>query len=100
MVDLGGSLAVASKGRFATGVSTDLSVTYLSPGGVIGDSLTGTAVCDKMGKTLAYTTINFFNKKGQLAARGSHTKYVAQTWANEAYVLPEDYTADEEGESK
>lgn len=93
MVDLGGSLAVASKGRFATGVSTDLNVTYLSPGGVSGDIITGTATCDKIGKTLAYTTVNFFNKKGQLAARGSHTKYVALTWANEAFVVPE-------GESK
>ncbi|KAL8921872.1 MAG: hypothetical protein Q9208_005476 [Pyrenodesmia sp. 3 TL-2023] len=60
MVDLGGSLAVASKGLFSTGVSTDLSgmclfpqlkelkledrllmasVTYLNPGGKIGDLL-------------------------------------------------------------
>ena len=73
-VDLGGSLAVASKGLFATGVSTDLSgrlfsfgsvfgvctavrgigrmltdgwhgvVTYLSTGGKIGDTLR--AVCN------------------------------------------------------
>lgn len=27
-----------------------------------------------VGKTLAYTTVEFFNSKGQLAARGSHTK--------------------------
>ncbi|EEY23113.1 predicted protein [Verticillium alfalfae VaMs.102] len=26
-----------------------------------------------MGRTLAYTTVKFFNKKGELAARGSHT---------------------------
>lgn len=62
-VDLGGSLAVASKGLFATGVSTDLNgtwprcgssklpdanllpltVTYLNSGGKIGDTLR--AVC-------------------------------------------------------
>lgn len=29
-----------------------------------------------VGKTLAYTTVTFYNAKGQLAARGSHTKYV------------------------
>jgi hypothetical protein len=68
-VDLGGSLAVASMGRFTTGVSTDLNgkslslpvrspkalylanryqkVTYLSPGGTIGDKLRGSATCDK-----------------------------------------------------
>ncbi|KAK7424671.1 hypothetical protein QQX98_000247 [Neonectria punicea] len=79
MVDLGGSLAVASTGRFATGVSTDLNVTYLSPGGRVGDTLKGTAICDKIGKTLAYTTVTFTNGKGQLAARGSHTKYVTGT---------------------
>ncbi|KPM39592.1 hypothetical protein AK830_g6953 [Neonectria ditissima] len=96
MVDLGGSLAVASTGRFATGVSTDLNgiqfllervrsvfltiaVTYLSPGGRVGDTLKGTAICEKIGKTLAYTTVTFTNNKGQLAARGSHTKYVTGT---------------------
>ncbi|KAL8314051.1 hypothetical protein RB593_007947 [Gaeumannomyces tritici] len=47
MVDLGGSLAVASMGLYSTGVSTDLNVTYLSSGGVVGDRLTGTATCDK-----------------------------------------------------
>lgn len=31
MVDLGGSLAVASRGLFATGVSTDLNGTHTSP---------------------------------------------------------------------
>ncbi|KAH7157421.1 HotDog domain-containing protein [Dactylonectria estremocensis] len=76
MVDLGGSLAVASTGRFATGVSTDLNGT---PGGRVGDTLKGTAICDKIGKTLAYTTVTFTNSKGQLAARGSHTKYVTGT---------------------
>lgn len=60
-VDLGGSLAVASRGLFATGVSTDLSgksldklrsntltdknlsVTYLNSGGKVGDRIL--AVC-------------------------------------------------------
>lgn len=35
-MDLGGSLAVASRGFFSTGVSTDLNVTYLSSGGKVG----------------------------------------------------------------
>jgi hypothetical protein len=29
-----------------------------------------------VGKTLAYTSIQFINTKGEIAARGSHTKYV------------------------
>lgn len=47
MVDLGGSLAVASRGLFATGVSTDLNVTYLSSGGKIGDLIKAEVSCDK-----------------------------------------------------
>ncbi|KAG0636537.1 HotDog domain-containing protein, partial [Tuber brumale] len=76
MVDLGGSLAVASKGLFSTGVSTDLNVTYLSSGGKVGHVIRGEATCDKFGKTLAYTTVLFRNKDDQLVARGSHTKFV------------------------
>lgn len=90
IVDLGGSLAVASKGLYATGVSTDLNVTYLSSGGKVGDKIIATAVCDKIGKTLAFTTVTFRNSKGQLAARGSHTKHVAQAWgAHGSYTPPE-----------
>ncbi|KAH8176878.1 thioesterase superfamily protein [Sarocladium implicatum] len=95
MVDLGGSLAVASTGRFATGVTTDLNVTYLSPGGKPGDLLKGTATCDKIGKTLAFTTVTFTNAKGQLAARGSHTKYVVGTMGEDGpYVAPEKFSED------
>jgi acyl-coenzyme A thioesterase 13 len=47
MVDLGGSLAVASRGLFATGVSTDLNVTYLSSGGKVGDLIKAEVTCDK-----------------------------------------------------
>ncbi|KAK5995292.1 Putative esterase C31F10.02 [Cladobotryum mycophilum] len=93
LVDLGGSLAVASTGRFATGVSTDLNVTYLNPGGKAGDILKGTATCDKIGKSLAYTTVQFYNSKGQLAARGSHTKYVRGTEGPDGlYVAPPEWT--------
>ncbi|KAK5705967.1 hypothetical protein LTS12_028235 [Elasticomyces elasticus] len=76
MVDLGGSFAVASRGLFATGVSTDLNVTYLSGGGKVGDKILAEVNCDKFGKTLAYTSIKFLNPQGDLVARGSHTKYV------------------------
>ena len=47
MTDLGGSFAVASRGLFATGVSTDLNVTYLASGGKVGDLLRAEVVCDK-----------------------------------------------------
>lgn len=83
MVDLGGSLAVASRGLNATGVSTDLNVTYMNPGGKVGDTLRAEVTCDKFGKTMAYTNIKFVNGKGMLVARGSHTKYVAIAWKDE-----------------
>ncbi|MCJ1362484.1 hypothetical protein MMC16_001587 [Acarospora aff. strigata] len=108
MVDLGGSLAVASKGLFSTGVSTDLSgekshfvpgrngseligpvVTYLNSGGKIGDTLRAEVTCDKFGKTMAYTSIRFMNGKDELIARGSHTKYVALAWNDPKNIVEE-----------
>lgn len=82
MTDLGGSLAVASRGLFATGVSTDINVTYLNSGGKIGDVLKAEVLCDKFGKSLAYTSITFTNEKGDVAARGSHTKYVKAAFSD------------------
>ncbi|RPA97833.1 Thioesterase/thiol ester dehydrase-isomerase [Choiromyces venosus 120613-1] len=89
MVDLGGSLAVASKGLFSTGVSTDLNVTYLTSGGKVGHVVRGEATCDKFGKTLAYTTVLFHNKDNQLVARGSHTKYVKIALTDPKNILEE-----------
>ena len=65
---------MASKGLFATGVSTDLSVTYMRSGGRVGDVLRAEANCDKFGKSLAFTSIAFFDGKNELVARGRHTK--------------------------
>ncbi|KAI9373950.1 HotDog domain-containing protein [Aspergillus egyptiacus] len=89
MVDLGGSLAVASRGLFATGVSTDLNVTYLSSGGRVGDKILAEVTCDKFGKTLAFTSIRFMNSKGDVFARGSHTKYVALAWKDPQNIVEE-----------
>ncbi|KAI0879995.1 Thioesterase/thiol ester dehydrase-isomerase [Annulohypoxylon maeteangense] len=98
MVDLGGSLAVASMGLYATGVSTDLNVTYLSSGGKVGDKISGTAICDMMGRRLAYTSVTFRNAAGELAARGSHTKYVANAWKEQEslFVPPDGAEIDED----
>ncbi|KAF2396246.1 acyl-coenzyme A thioesteras-like protein 13 [Trichodelitschia bisporula] len=89
MVDLGGSLAVASKGLFSTGVSTDLNVTYLSSGGKVGDKILAEVSCDKFGKTLAFTSIKFMNANGDVFARGSHTKYIAQAWKDPNNITDE-----------
>ncbi|KAJ0119696.1 thioesterase family [Diaporthe amygdali] len=90
MVDLGGSLAVASMGLYSTGVSTDLNVSYLSAGGKAGDKIRVIAECEKMGKTLAYTHMKFFNSKGDMFARGSHTKFIEKARQDQStpYALP------------
>jgi acyl-coenzyme A thioesterase 13 len=51
-----------------------LNVTYINSGGKVGETIRAEANCDKFGKTLAYTSITFYNGKDQLVARGSHTK--------------------------
>nr|CDP28135.1 Putative Thioesterase [Podospora anserina S mat+] len=90
LVDLGGSLAVASEGLYATGVSTDLNVTYLKSGGKVGDKLQAVAECEKIGPTLAFTKVTFTNPLGELVARGSHTKYVKAAWkGSHPYTPPE-----------
>ncbi|KAJ6084315.1 esterase [Penicillium sp. IBT 16267x] len=89
MVDLGGSLAVASRGLFSTGVSTDLNVTYLNSGGKVGDKILAEVTCDKFGKTLAFTNIKFMNDKGDIVARGSHTKYVTLAWRDPQNIVEE-----------
>ncbi|KAF1959841.1 esterase [Byssothecium circinans] len=89
LTDLGGSLAVASRGLFSTGVSTDLSVTYLSSGGEIGDIVKGEVTCDKFGKTMAFTSIQFKDREGKLFARGSHTKYIALAWKDPKNIVEE-----------
>ncbi|KAF2280149.1 acyl-coenzyme A thioesteras-like protein 13 [Westerdykella ornata] len=89
MVDLGGSLAVASRGLFATGVSTDLNVTYLSSGGKVGDLVRAEVTCDKFGKTLAFTSIQFRNAQDEVFARGSHTKYISLAWKDPNNITAE-----------
>ncbi|ROW03453.1 hypothetical protein VSDG_01281 [Cytospora chrysosperma] len=97
MVDLGGSLAVASMGMWATGVSTDLNVSYLSSGGKAGQTINVLAVCEKMGRTLAYTHMSFYNTKGDLFARGSHTKFIENARKDQKtpYALPAEATTEE-----
>ncbi|KAJ4305163.1 hypothetical protein N0V90_000694 [Kalmusia sp. IMI 367209] len=89
MVDLGGSLAVASRGLFATGVSTDLNVTYLSSGGKIGDLIKAEVSCDKFGKTMAFTSIQFKNSNDEIFARGSHTKFISLAWKDPNNITDE-----------
>jgi acyl-coenzyme A thioesterase 13 len=70
LTDTLGSLAIASKGHFMTGVSTDIGTSFIKPAGSVGDTLYGNAVVTAMGKSLAYTRVDFTNDEGTLVAYG------------------------------
>ncbi|KAG2215954.1 hypothetical protein INT45_004088 [Circinella minor] len=80
VVDVGGSLALASKGLYATGVSTDINISYIS-GAKEGQVVTIDCRCDKLGKTLAFTSVEL-SSNGRLVAIGRHNKFVAQAYAH------------------
>ena len=89
LTDTLGSLAVATKGQYMTGVSVDIGTSFVKPAGKVGDLLTAKAsivgigtrggtlskyylsylIC-VAGKSLAYTRVDFYNSHGQLAAYG------------------------------
>ncbi|KAF6751935.1 thioesterase thiol ester dehydrase-isomerase [Ephemerocybe angulata] len=79
LTDTLGSLAVASKGHFMTGVSTDIGTSFIRPAGKVGDTLHAKAVLTNMGKQLAYTRVDFTTPAGDLVAYGYHTKYIARS---------------------
>jgi acyl-coenzyme A thioesterase 13 len=70
LTDTLGSLAVASKGHYMTGVSTDIGTSFVRPAGRVGDTLHAKAVLTGIGKQLAYTRVDFTNPAGELVAYG------------------------------
>jgi acyl-coenzyme A thioesterase 13 len=52
LTDTVGSLAVASKGQYMTGVSTNISTTFVKPGGTPGDILSARGIITGMGMSL------------------------------------------------
>ncbi|EIM81657.1 Thioesterase/thiol ester dehydrase-isomerase [Stereum hirsutum FP-91666 SS1] len=79
LTDTMGSLALATKGQYMTGVSTDLAATFVKPAGKPGDILNMAATVTGMGKSLAYTRVDFTNPAGDLVAFGHHTKYIGKS---------------------
>ncbi|KAF7712880.1 Thiolesterase superfamily protein [Penicillium ucsense] len=78
VTDWAGGLAIASCGHEATGVSTDIHVNYLSTA-TAGDWLEIESRANKVGKSLAFTTVTISKKTDSgltIVAQGSHTKYV------------------------
>lgn len=102
LTDTLGSLAVATKGQYMTGVSTDIGTSFVKPSGRTGDILFATATLTGIGKSLAYTRTEFKNAKGDLLAYGcepnirslfkllilltccvlDHTKYIGKSSIN------------------
>lgn len=80
VVDWAAGMAIASHGATSTGVSTDLSVSYLSTAKE-GDVVEIEGRTGKVGKTLAFTTVTISKEvdgKSTIVIQGSHTKYVRQ----------------------
>ncbi|KAL4889125.1 HotDog domain-containing protein [Aspergillus ambiguus] len=78
VTDWAGGLAIASHGLDVTGVSTDIHVNYLSTA-TTGDWLEIEGRAEKVGRTLAFTTITISKKTESspvVVAKGSHTKYI------------------------
>ena len=104
LADTLGSLAVASKGHFMTGVSTDIGTSFTRPAGRVGDTLYGKAMVTAMGKSLAYTRVDFMDSKGTLVAHGrasflydasrvlkpytDHTKYIGKSSSHKVGPAP------------
>lgn len=80
VVDWVAGMAIASTGQTATGVSTDLSVSYLATA-KLGDILEIEGQVSKLGKTLAFTSITISKRTHEGTVKivqGSHTKFIRQ----------------------
>ncbi|GAA6000665.1 PaaI family thioesterase [Rhodotorula paludigena] len=87
LVDTGGSLALASKGLYMTGVSTDMSQTFVR-GAKLGETVRLQSEVINLGKTLAFTRVELHSAAtGKLLAYGSHTKYIADARKSEKNVV-------------
>lgn len=90
LVDIGGSLAVSTEGLFQTGVSVEIATSFLNPGGKLGETLEVRGALLRLGGTLAFTSVEIWNvERGELVARGSHTKHVQRARACERNVARE-----------
>jgi len=81
IVDWSGGLAIATHGLDKTGASIDIHVTYIG-GAQIGETIEVEATANKVGRSVAFTTIRIYKlvdgKPGPMVATASHTKYIQQ----------------------
>ncbi|KIM66667.1 hypothetical protein SCLCIDRAFT_110220 [Scleroderma citrinum Foug A] len=93
LTDTLGSLAVASRGHFMTGLSTDVATSFVRPAGKTGDTLFAKATLTSLGRQVAYTRVDFMNGNGELVAYGTHTKYIGKSASD-----PQNVTFSDDGE--
>ncbi|KAG9242354.1 acyl-coenzyme A thioesteras-like protein 13 [Calycina marina] len=81
VVDWSGGLVIATHGLENTGASIDIHVTYIG-GAQIGDTIEIVATANKVGRSVAFTTIRIYKlvdgQPGPMVATASHTKYISQ----------------------
>ena len=53
LTDTLGSLAVATKGQYMTGVSVDIGTSFVKPAGRVGEELTAKAVVTALGEPIS-----------------------------------------------
>ncbi|EJD41523.1 Thioesterase/thiol ester dehydrase-isomerase [Auricularia subglabra TFB-10046 SS5] len=94
LTDTLGSLAVSTRGHYMTGVSADIGTSFVRPAGLEGDVLYATATLVQMGRTLAFTRVEFKNGAGDIVAYGHHTKFVGK-----ALEHPKNVTLSLDGET-
>lgn len=79
LTDWAGGMAIASTGAEKIGVSTDIHNTFVSTAKE-GDLLEIESVASKVGRTLAFTTVEIRKKdlenRSVVVSTGTHTKYV------------------------
>ncbi|OXC68605.1 hypothetical protein AYX13_02810 [Cryptococcus neoformans] len=76
------SLSLSTHGLLApTGVSVDISTSFVRPGGTTGSDLICIGTVEQLGRTLAYTKCEFYTPPGgergnRLVAYGAQTKFM------------------------
>lgn len=87
IIDWAGGMSIATHGYERTGASVDIHITYLSTA-TVGDTLDISAAADRVGKTMAFTTVKIArvvdDEVGPLVSKGSHTKFLPVSKENRA----------------
>ncbi|KAL7750755.1 hypothetical protein RI367_003712 [Sorochytrium milnesiophthora] len=79
LVDVVGSMSIIVAGHPTSGVTTDLCISCLR-GAPIGTTLQIHAYCQRLGRQMAFTSIDLLDKAtGKMIASGRHTKFLMQS---------------------